>query len=104
LLRKPDELSPDKQPAQLDADCLRRFCFFHFFAIVTGRGLYADGSLYFLMVLKAGGFAPIIPCRDFATYAQLWLKPSTFPDLKRYGVDYAEYVDALNREKLNHDR
>ncbi|HEY1790151.1 MAG TPA: hypothetical protein VGJ73_18535 [Verrucomicrobiae bacterium] len=44
------------------------FALFILLAIVTGRGLYADGSLYFLMVLKAGGFAPIIPCRDFATY------------------------------------
>jgi hypothetical protein len=31
-------------------------------------------------------------------------KPSTFPDLKRYGVDYTDYVNTLNREKLNHDR
>jgi hypothetical protein len=32
------------------------------------------------------------------------LKPSTFPDLKRYGVDYTDYVATLDREKLNHDR
>jgi hypothetical protein len=27
-------------------------------------------------------------------------KPKSFPDLSRYGVDYTDYVNALNREKL----
>jgi hypothetical protein len=59
---------PSQKPLNWTLIACAVFALFVVFAVLTGRGLYADGSLYFVMVLKAGGFAPIIPCRNFATY------------------------------------
>jgi hypothetical protein len=44
------------------------FAVFIIVAIVTRRCLYADGSYYFLEVLKTGSFTAIINCRSFANY------------------------------------
>jgi hypothetical protein len=38
-----------------------------------------------------------------STASDVWinpLSPRTLPDLRRYGVDYTDYVNALNRENL----
>jgi hypothetical protein len=44
------------------------FGFMIFFAIVSGRCLYADGSYYLLRVLQAGNFTEMIHSRCFAAY------------------------------------
>lgn len=44
------------------------FSLFIVFAILTARCLYADGSYYFLELLRTGNFTAMIDCRSFVDY------------------------------------